>query len=501
MHRPVEARRAGDPRDPVAPRDPGSLRDPAEPVVLGDLDDSGDPRGLGEPGDLGDLDDSGDPRDLGEPGDLGDPRHPRDPAVPGNAATPATPATSGDPATSGEVDAGAGAAVERAYREHWARLLAMLTSELRDLDLAEEALQEAYTAAVTAWPPVPANPPAWLLTTARRRAVDRLRRTAVAARKLPLLIVDEPDHHEVPDDRLRLIFTCCHPALSMEARVALTLRCVGGLTTRQIARLFLVSEATMAARLTRAKKKISQAGIPYRVPDGEELTRRRDGVLAVIYLIFTEGYAATEGERVISHELAGEAIALASLLVGLLPGDSEARALQALMMLHHARRDARVQPDGTLVTLADQDRSRWHHHEIAAALEVLRPGPPGPYLIQAAIAVQHATAATAEETDWREICELYGLLETLTGSAVVRLNRAVAVAEAHGAARGLDLLDGLDLPGYHLLPATRAELLRRLGRTEEALAEYGRAIALVGTAQEREFLITRRRSLDEESTP
>ncbi|MEU4700608.1 RNA polymerase sigma factor [Nonomuraea dietziae] len=382
-------------------------------------------------------------------------------------------------------------AVEQAYREHWARLLALLTAELRDLDLAEESLQDAFATAVSSWPPVPANPPAWLLTAARRRAVDRLRRTAVATRKLPLLVVEEQPAH---DDRLRLIFTCCHPALSMEARVALTLRCVGGLTTRQIARMFLVGEATMAARITRAKKKISQAGIPFRVPAGPELRERLDGVLAVLYLIFTEGYAATEGDALIRDETASEAITLARMLVSLLPDDSEVRALQALMMLHHARRHARVGSDGRLVTLAEQDRSLWRHQEIEEALALLAPGPPGPYLLQAAIAAEHASAARAQDTDWTAIAALYGMLEELTGSAVVRLNHAVAVAEASGPEAGLAMLDGLEaeLPHHHLLPATRAELLRRLGRTEEAVTEYGRALALVGTQQEREFLLSRR---------
>ncbi|NRQ36153.1 hypothetical protein HII36_30600, partial [Nonomuraea sp. NN258] len=319
-------------------------------------------------------------------------------------------------------------AVEQAYREHWARLLALLTAELRDLDLAEESLQDAFATAVSAWPPVPANPPAWLLTAARRRAVDRLRRSAVAARKLPQLIVDQEPGPAPGDDRLRMVFTCCHPALSMEARVALTLRCVGGLSTRQIARLFLVSEPTMAARLTRAKKKISQAGIPYRVPSGDELAERRDGVLAVIYLIFTEGYAAAEGERLIRDEPAAEAIALARLLAELMPADTEVRALLALMMLHHARRDARLDAAGRIVRLAEQDRSRWRHDEISEALGILTPGPPGPYLVQAAIAAEHASAAHAGDTDWAEIAALYELLEALTGSAVVRLNRAVAVA-------------------------------------------------------------------------
>ncbi|GAA4088448.1 RNA polymerase sigma factor [Nonomuraea soli] len=379
--------------------------------------------------------------------------------------------------------------VEQAYREHWARLLALLTSELRDLDLAEEALQEAYAAAVSAWPPVPSNPPAWLLTAARRRAFDRLRRTAVAARKLPLLVVDEPELHEVPDDRLRLIFTCCHPALSMEARVALTLRCVAGLPTPRIAAMFLVGEATMAARLTRAKKKIGQAGIPYRVPSGPELAERRDGVLAVIYLIFTEGYKNLAGEP------AEEAIALARMLAELMPADTEVLALLALMMLHHSRRDARTDAAGRLVTLAEQDRTRWHQEEIRQALAVLVPGAPGVYLLQAAIAAEHAIAARAQDTDWREIAELYGVLEHLTGSGIVRLNRAVAVAEADGPAEGLRLLEGLELPGYHLLPATRAELLRRLGRFEAAMEAYREAIAQVGTSLEREFLITRAQSL------
>ncbi|MFI6297218.1 RNA polymerase sigma factor [Nonomuraea sp. NPDC050790] len=385
-------------------------------------------------------------------------------------------------------------AVEQAYREHWARLLAILTAELRDLDLAEESLQDAFAAAVASWPPVPDNPPAWLLTSARRRAVSRLRRMAVAARKLPLLVVDEP---QAGDDLLSLIFTCCHPALSMEARVALTLRCVGGLSTRQIARLFLVGEATMAARITRAKKKISQAGIPYRVPSGPELAARRDGVLAVLYLIFTEGYAAAEGEDLIRTEPAEQAIALARMLAELMPDDSEVGALPALMMLHHARRDARLDERGRIVTLAEQDRGRWYREEIAEALSLLRPGPPGPYQVQAAIAAEHACAADPRDTDWTAIAQLYELLEALTGSAVVRLNRAVAVAEAQGPADGLELLAGLEehLPRHHLLPATRAELLRRLGRLEEAVEEYGKALALVGTAPEREFLQSRRAAL------
>ncbi|GAA1010672.1 RNA polymerase subunit sigma-24 [Acrocarpospora pleiomorpha] len=389
---------------------------------------------------------------------------------------------------------------ERAYRENWARLLALLTSELRDLDLAEESLQDAFAAAVDRWnrDGEPDNPPAWLLVTARRKAVDRLRRGAVAARRLPLLVVDT-DPSGIPDDRLRMVFTCCHPALAMPSRVALTLRCVGGLTTRQIARLFLVTEPTMAARITRAKKKIAQAGIPYRVPSGEELLTRLDGVLAVIYLIFTEAYAPTAGDRLVRDELAAEAIGLAHTLRELIPDDPEVTGLLALMTLHHARRDARTGPHGELVRLPDQNRSLWHHDEIDIGLHLIHQTSvrPGPYLTQAAIAAEHASAAHAEDTDWHSIALLYGELERLTGSAVVRLNRAVALAEAEGPEAGLSLLSDLDaaLPYHHLLPATRAELLRRLGRAEDALTQYGKALALVGNDAERAFLLSRRDEL------
>ncbi|MEO3856513.1 DUF6596 domain-containing protein [Acrocarpospora sp. B8E8] len=343
-----------------------------------------------------------------------------------------------------------------------------------------------------------------LLVTARRKAVDRLRRGAVAARRLPLLVVDDepsPDSG-IPDDRLRMAFTCCHPALAMPGRVALTLRYVGGLTTRQIARLFLVTETTMAARITRAKKKIAQAGIPYRVPSGPELPARLDGVLAVIYLIFTEAYAPAGGGRLVRDELAAEAIGLGHTLRELIPGDPEVAGLLALMTLHHARRDARTGPHGELVRLPDQDRSLWHHDEIDMGLRLIHqagahPDPVGPYLTQAAIAAEHASAIRAEDTDWRSITLLYGELERLTGSAVVRLNRAVALAEAEGPAAGLALLADLDaaLPHHHLLPATRAEPLRRLGRAEDALTQYGRALALVGNDAERAFLLSRRDEL------
>ena len=390
--------------------------------------------------------------------------------------------------------------VEAAYREHWARLLALLARELRDLDLAEDALQEAFSAASRAWgESPPRNPAAWLLTAARRRAIDELRRQAALAIRLPLLVVDpmpeaEPDMF--PDERLRLIFTCAHPALDLPARVALTLRLVGGLTTAQIARLFLVSEATMAARITRAKKKIAAAGIPYRVPEAEDLAERARGVRTVVYAIFTEGYAATDGDRLLRVELCAEAIWLGRMLVALQPADDEASALLALMLLHHARRDARVS-EGRLVRLAEQDRARWHLDEIAEGLRlterVLRRDA-GPYAIQAAIAAEHAVAATADVTDWPAIAQLYHVLEERTGSPVVRMNRAVAVAECDGPAAGLVLLEGLDdvLVRHHLLPAIRADMLRRLGRVDDALHAYDDALALVGNGAEHDFLVSQR---------
>jgi RNA polymerase sigma-70 factor (ECF subfamily) len=303
----------------------------------------------------------------------------------------------------------------------------------------------------------------------------------------------------IDDERLRLIFTCCHPALAMETRVALTLRLVGGLTTPQIARLFLVSEPTMAARITRAKKKIAGAGIPYRVPAPDELPERARGVLAVVYAIFTEGYAATDGDRLLRVELCDEAIRLGRLLVDLMPADVEAPALLSLMLLQHARRDARVE-SGRLVRLADQDRTRWHTDEIAEGLRLaeraLRRGR-GPYAVQAAIAAEHAVARTAADTDWPAIAELYRVLEESTGSPVVRLHRAVAVAECDGPQAGLALLDGLDdtLGRHHLLPAVRADLLRRLGRVAEARAAYDAALDLVGNDVERNFLLRQRARL------
>ncbi|HEY9408075.1 MAG TPA: DUF6596 domain-containing protein [Jiangellaceae bacterium] len=396
------------------------------------------------------------------------------------------------------------------------RLFALLTAELRSIDLAEDALADAFGAAATSWPDAgpPANPAAWLLVVGRRRAADRARREAILARKLPLLIVDTDQVDRdaaattIPDERLRLLFTASHPALAPEARLALTLRYVAGLRTPDVARLLLVSESTMAARLTRAKHKIAQAGIPYRVPSEAELPERTSAVLAVIYLIFTEGYAAADGSSLTRPELADEAIRLALLLAELMPDEPEAEALLGLLLLQHARRDARVD-DADLVRLSDQDRSRWHADEITAGIEhvrvatqhaaqVTRPDPgEGRYLLQAQIAVLHTVATSAEDTDWITIAALYLRLERLTGSPVVRVNRAVAVAEAGDVGLALALLDGLEagLPAYPMLPAVRAELLRRLGRNPEAGREYDRALALTSNAVRRRFLAARRASL------
>ncbi|MEP6697937.1 MAG: DUF6596 domain-containing protein [Pseudonocardiales bacterium] len=400
-----------------------------------------------------------------------------------------------------------GAALDSAHRTDWGRLLALLTRQLGTLDLAEEALQEAFMVAVTAWQRkgVPDNPAAWLLTAARRRAFDRLRRDRVLRSKLPLLV--EPDRQPgpeeaeemstIPDLRLRLLFTCCHPALALDSRVALTLRCVAGLSTAEISRAFLVGEATMAARITRAKKKIAAAGIPYREPSDAELPDRLAGVLAVLYLVFNEGYAASAGDVAIRHDLCEEAIRLSRVLVALAPDEPEALGLLALMLLQHARRDARIDAAGRLVLLPDQDRSRWDHAAVGEAVALLgRPAPQaglGPYRLQAAIAVRHCTAERPEDTDWAAIATLYAGLEAATGSPIVRLNRAVAVAEATGPAAGLSMVEGLtgELAGYHLLHSTRAELLRRLGRAAEAVAAYRRALELATSPADRELIVRR----------
>jgi RNA polymerase sigma-70 factor (ECF subfamily) len=375
-------------------------------------------------------------------------------------------------------------------------------------------VQDAFAEALRTWSQrgVPRNPGAWITTTARNRAVDRLRRERTLREKtetltrlaaLEALGGDESDVSGIPDDRLRLIFTCCHPALPMEARIALTLRTLGGLTTGEIARAFLVAEPAMAQRIVRAKRKIAAAGIPYRVPPPELLPERLPGVLAVLYLVFNEGYAATSGPLV-RTELCDEAIRLARVLHHLIPGEPEAAGLLALMLLQHSRREARADASGDLVLLEDQDRARWDHDMIDEGLAqldgALASRRPGPYQLQAAIAALHAQAPRAEDTDWPQIAALYDRLAESTPSPVVELNRAVAVAMADGPARGLAMTDPLvgELHGYHLFHAARADLLRRLERREEAAAAYRRALELVANPSERRYLLRR---LDEVTGP
>ena len=389
-------------------------------------------------------------------------------------------------------------AVEQAYREDWSRLLALLVTRLRRFDVAEDSLQDAYVTAARLWPSqgVPERPGAWLYTTAYRRALDRVRREEADARRLPLLLTGPApegaeDEGDVPDERLRMLFACCHPALRPDARAAMMLRFVAGLTTAEIARLFLVAEPTMSARLTRAKAKMALAGIPLRAPSAADLPDRLDIVLKVIYLLFTEGYRATAGPDVVRPRLSAEAIRLGYLLGELLPGEPRILALLSLMVLQHARRDARVSPDGGLVLLPEQDRTSWRHDEIAqglALLDFLEAAPmAGEYHLQALIAAEHARPGP---TDWPRIAHLYAELERRTGSPVVRLNRAVAVAEAGSAEAALALLDGLDraLPASHLLPAVRGELLARLDRAGEARAAFDAALTLAATDPERSHL-------------
>lgn len=401
----------------------------------------------------------------------------------------------------------------RLFREEQGRAVASLIRVLGDFDLAEEAVQDAFISALETWPQrgVPANPGAWITTTARNRAIDRLRRRhrlrektellgrqALIEEELAALEPGEADDDAMPisDDRLRLIFTCCHPALALDARVALTLRTLGGLTTPEIARAFLVPEATLAQRLVRAKKKIRDAGIPYRVPPAELLPERLGGVLRVLYLVFNEGYAAATGDALVRRELSGEAIRLARLVVAMLPDEPEAVGLLALMLLHDARREARVTEDGDLVLLEDQDRTRWDATRIAegralvdAAMAV---GQPGPYQIQAAIASLHDSAAAPADTDWTQIAALYASLMRLEPTPVVALNHAVAVAMVDGPGIGLAMVDGLAADGslaeYPYLHAARADLLRRLERWSEAAVSYERALALTDNGTEQAFL-------------
>jgi RNA polymerase sigma-70 factor (ECF subfamily) len=399
--------------------------------------------------------------------------------------------------------------IEAVFREERGRLLATLVHQFRDLDLAEDVASDAMEAALKRWPVdgVPTSPLAWLITTARRKAVDRLRRDKTFASRLAILHIEaeqlvpappDPETNDIPDERLRLFFTCCHPALLLEAQVALTLRCLGGLSTTEVARAFLVGESTMQQRIVRAKRKIQSARIPFRVPEGQELADRLPAVLHTLYLIFTEGHAASTGAELVRVDLSEEAIRLARILHRLLPGEAEVSGLLALFLLVDARRAARIDASGELVPLDDQDRALWDTERIAEGCDLvvvaLQTTSPGPYSLQAAIAAVHAEADSVETTDWVQIVALYDVLSRISHSPVVQLNRAVAIAMRDNPEAGLALLDSLEastLRGYHLLPAARGDLLRRIGLTDEAASAYRAALDLVKNDRERSFLLRR----------
>lgn len=409
----------------------------------------------------------------------------------------------------------ANVAVDAVYRSDWGRIVATLIRQFGDFELAEDAAQDAFIAAVDQWPNegVPESPRAWIIQTAKHKAIDRLRRQTRLQEKLeadpdfasePIVEGPNLDFEEIPDDRLRLIFTCCHPALSLEAQVALTLRTLGGLQTDEIARSFLVPTTTMAQRLVRAKRKIRDAGIPFSVPDTTEMPARLDGVLTAIYLIFTEGYAPTRGAPLVRADLCAEAIRLGRLLRALLQPNTHAEptALVALMLLHDSRREARLDEDGDLVVLEEQDRSLWNKPQIDEALGLVDEalaGHPGPFALEAAIAAEHCKAAKAEDTNWGQIVELYDLLAELMPSPIVSLNRAVAIAMARGPQPALELIDELaesgELDEYHLLHAARADMLRRLGSNDDAAESYETALRLATNDSERRFLERRLREV------